>query len=382
MESAHRSAVHHGSDGSRIPSLDGIRACAIWMVIGLHLTQRFGFPQPGTTAHRWLVGNGYGPILGDGVGVFFVLSGYLITTLLLREFNRDGTFSLRAFYERRCFRILPPLYAYLLFALIFCLVEHISFAPQSFISSAFFYRDYYAGANLWATEHTWSLSVEEQFYAIWPLLFLWGLKTGGRKRAARIAVLLILLSPIFRVAGKLSHIHYLLHTSSSMFHNRMDALMCGCLGAVVVGTRRFEAWYRRLSKVWWIFPLEFLVLSRAGDIIFGLTYYNTIGMTLDSACIAFFIIWASRNKDAWVGRILNAKIMVTMGVLSYSAYLWQTFYLHLDNPTAVKRLPYALLWIWITAWLSYELIEQPALRLRKRLHVRQPVKVKPADSLV
>src|SRR5437016_9874457 len=133
----------------RIPSLDGIRAIAIAMVILLHTSHRYQWPQPGTLPFQFLVGRGGGLWTGDGVGIFFVLSGFLITTLLVREFENTNQIDLRAFYLRRAFRILPPLALYLLFALAFCYLERVPFSTQNFTSAVFFYRDYYFGPDLW-----------------------------------------------------------------------------------------------------------------------------------------------------------------------------------------------------------------------------------------
>src|SRR6185312_2065238 len=100
-----------------------MRAIAIFLVIALHVSQRFawGVAQgPKGVAEYFLLGRS-----ADGVGIFFVLSGFLITHLLLREYEEKGRISLKDFYIRRAFRILPPFYTYLLFVLCFCALVHI-----------------------------------------------------------------------------------------------------------------------------------------------------------------------------------------------------------------------------------------------------------------
>jgi peptidoglycan/LPS O-acetylase OafA/YrhL len=357
------------SQSQRIPSLDGLRAVAIFMVIALHLSQRFSLGNPKSTVglvEFFALG-----LAGDGVGIFFVLSGFLITTLLLKEHDKTGAIDLGDFYLRRAFRILPPLYAYLLFAVAFCLLVHFPLKADTIVSSAFFYRNYSPVHGQWITEHTWSLSVEEQFYLLWPFTFVFVLAKWGRMSAAKLAAVLIAITPLLRIASHYIHLAIFEHRETLMLHTRMDALMCGCLLALLVGTPRFEKFFAKASKVWWVFPLEFLVLSGILYIRFGLFYRLTIGMTIDSIAVALFMLWAARNPGTWVGKILNSRLMVTAGVLSYSAYLWQTFFLHVQNPTAAKRMPWALLWIWIAAWLSYTLVEQPTLRLRKRIEERR-----------
>jgi peptidoglycan/LPS O-acetylase OafA/YrhL len=354
-------------NSSRIPSLDGIRAIAIASVLGLHLSQRYGWPQTGTLTHRLLVAHSL-TFWPDGVGIFFALSGFLITTLLLKEYDSRGSISLKDFYVRRCFRILPPLYTYLLFVIGFCLFEHIHIDWKAFAGAAFFYLNYNFHHGFWAIDHVWSLSVEEQFYFLWPALLIWGLRHGGRKGATRIAIACIALAPVFRVGGKLAHIRMFEHHVGQMFQNRMDALMCGCLIAVLVGNPGFERFYRKISPFGWFFVAYTFVISHLLAMIGGIDFLYSIGLTLEAISTAVMILWLARNPDSLLGRFLNLKIVAYVGVLSYSAYLWQTFFIHSSNPTALGRMPYAFLWIWVMAWLSYTVIEQPALRLRNRVY--------------
>jgi peptidoglycan/LPS O-acetylase OafA/YrhL len=354
----------------RIPSLDGIRAIAIFLVLVLHISQHFRWPTYGTRPYDLLFGREGALWTGDGVGIFFVLSGFLITTLLVREFNKTGTLAIGPFYVRRAFRILPPLLAYLAFAFVFCLVERIPFGPQNFTSALFFYRDYHFANDLWLTQHTWSLSVEEQFYLVWPILLLVLLGYKGRSAAAWCAAVLIVITPVFRIAGS-KLMPGLAHEELYMLHCRMDALMSGCFIALCVGLPKFEAFYKYVAKVWWILPLEFWGISPLLGHIVGITFRKSVGLTLDSMTIGFFILWTARNADHWVGRFLNCRFMVQAGVLSYSAYIWQTFFLHENNRTWSGRFPFSLVYIWMAAWISYKLVELPALALRERV-MRRP----------
>ena len=350
----------------RIPSLDGLRALAISLIVLLHITQHYHAQIVNTTFYKVVVAHDYAMWPGDGVGIFFVLSGFLITTLLLKDFNKSGRIDIRSFYIRRAFRILPPLLVYLAFAAGFSLYQHIPFDTTSFMAALFFYRDYFFAHNLWLVQHTWSLSVEEQFYLLWPVALLLLLRFKGRKAAAWFAGGLILITPLLRVVLSRA-IPSLAHEEYYMLHARMDALMSGCLVALCVGLPRFEAAYQKIAKVWWLLPLEFWTVSH----LLGVPYRKTVGLTIDSVVMAFFILWAARNADHWVGRFLNSRIMVQAGVLSYSAYLWQTFFLHQSNTTWSGRFPFSIAYIWIAAWASYTFVEQPCLRLRDRL-MRSP----------
>lgn len=356
----------------RIPSLDGIRAVAIFLVIVLHLSQHYRWPVSGTKAFSLLVGRDGAIWAGDGVGIFFVLSGFLITTLLLREVGKSGRIAIGPFYVRRAFRILPPLLVYLAFALGFCIAQNIPFIPQNFTAALFFYRDYFFVNDLWLTQHTWSLSVEEQFYLLWPIALLLLLRYKGRSAAAWCSLALILVTPVLRVAGS-KVLPGFAHEELYMLHCRMDALMSGCFVALCVGLPKFEAVYQKIAKVWWILPLEFWGISVFLGHTLGIAYRKSAGLTIDSVAMAFLILWAARNADHWVGRILNCRFMAQAGVLSYSAYLWQTFFLHEDNKTWSGRFPFSLLYIWMAAWISYNLVELPSLQLRDKLMRRTKV---------
>ncbi len=306
---------------------------------------------------------------GDGVGIFFVLSGFLITSLLLKEYKERGRVSLTDFYIRRTFRILPPLYAYLIFYIIFCGAEGLGVHWRAVLSAALFYLDYSPQAYFWATQHTWSLSVEEQFYLIWPLIFLFALHLGGKPAAAKAALGLIIITPVFRIVTKFIDNPIFHHRQNFMLHTRMDSLMCGCLMAILVGQPVFEKLYRRIEKFWWVAPLYTFFLSGVLTRLLGFNYTNSAGLTVDSACIAFFILWASRNPGSILGKFLNWPMMVTAGVLSYSAYIWQTFFIYFDKfsnvPAWLCTWPMRLLLIWAAAYLSYFIVERPSLRARK-----------------
>jgi peptidoglycan/LPS O-acetylase OafA/YrhL len=349
---------------TRIPSLDGMRALAILMVIALHIHQRF--PSSSNQTLMNLV------FSADGVGIFFVLSGFLITSLLLREYEARGTIGFKHFYLRRTFRILPPLYAYLAFVVVFCRVLSYPLHPKSIAGSALFYLNYFPAGGQWLTEHTWSLCVEEQFYLLWPMALVFVLKRGGKGAAAKLAAALIITAPLLRIATKMSHLAIFDHRLSFLLHTRMDALMSGCLLSLVVGTPKFELLYAKIAKFWWLLPLEFTLVSGALTFFLGVTYRFTVGYTIDSICVALFLVWSTRNQTSPVGNILNSRLMVRIGVLSYSAYIWQTFFIHTENPTWLNRMPWGFIFIWIAALISYKLIEQPAIVFRKYIesHLR------------
>jgi peptidoglycan/LPS O-acetylase OafA/YrhL len=352
---------------ARIPSLDGLRALSIFLVVGLHTLQRFSL-----THH---VGLGWYALFngGTGVSIFFVISGFLITSLLLQEQRKRGSISLRGFYLRRAFRILPPLYFYIGTVVLLGLLGRIALNRTDILSSLFFFHNFTEHSTMWSVEHLWSISVEEQFYLVWPLILFLSMKGAGfagRFSAARFPALVLLLSPLVRVVcGRQQN--WLLHSIGVKYLN-YDFIMFGCLVAILQHTPRFESIYRALTRYWWLPPAIIAACSYAWAR--WQNYFNLpIGYTLEGAAIAIFLLWCTRNPASIVGRILNWGPIVRIGVLSYSIYIWQTLFLHVQNFqifgrfTLISAFPGNWLGFFLAASFSYYVIEQPSLRLRSRL---------------
>jgi peptidoglycan/LPS O-acetylase OafA/YrhL len=361
--------THEGATPAhRIPSLDGLRALSIFLVLALHSIQRFQVSSP--VSFFWVgIFNG-----ATGVFIFFVISGYLITSLLLREHEKRGSISLRGFYFRRAMRILPPLYVYVGVLLLMGWAGRLPIFKLDIISALFFFHDY-ARSLMWTLEHFWSLSIEEQFYLIWPLLLLYCLRRPGlegRLKASKIAIAIILIAPLIRVVSFTLARRTFMHNSYG-FHAHADSLMFGCLLALVQGTPVFERLYQYVTRIWWI-PPAVIVVSDCLSARYQNYWDFPIGMTICGAAIAFFLLWCVRNPTSAVGRFLNSRPIAHIGVLSYSIYIWQTLFLNPDNVTlfgpSLKILytfPFSWLVILAVAQLSYTLVERPSLRLRNYL---------------
>ena len=160
----------------RLPGLDGLRAIAVALVVFHHLCSQ------GTLASwpRLAAALKHGSF---GVQVFFVLSGFLITWLLLREEQRSGTIDLRRFYFRRSLRILPPAFFFLGMMLLLTVFGLVSIGSRDFLFSFLFIRNAYGPGGSPEVAHFWSLAVEEQFYLTWPFfmlaLYCWHGKVHG-----------------------------------------------------------------------------------------------------------------------------------------------------------------------------------------------------------
>src|ERR1700728_1401265 len=183
------SGVEITAKARSIPSLDGLRAISILLVVVAHSSENFS---------RWIkLPLGTYLLFGHlGVSVFFVISGFLITSLLLKEWNATGTVGLKRFYVRRAFRIFPPFYLYLGIILVLVLAGVFHTSLRAFFFAAIYCTDYYLGPGSWfvGLQHIWSLSVEEQFYLLWPAALL----LLGKRKAVYLAGFLILISPLLR----------------------------------------------------------------------------------------------------------------------------------------------------------------------------------------
>jgi peptidoglycan/LPS O-acetylase OafA/YrhL len=352
---------------ARIPSLDGLRALSIFLVVSLHTLQRYA------TSHRvgialYALFNG-----GLGVSIFFVISGFLITSLLLQEQRKRGSISLPGFYLRRAFRILPPLYFYIGVIVLLGIMGRIDLNNEDIVSSVFFFHNFAEHSTMWSVEHLWSISVEEQFYLVWPMILFACMKRRGfegRYAAAMFPAVVLVLSPVARVL--FGHQKNPLMHSIGVRYLNYDFLMFGCLVAILQHTPWFELIYRKATRHSWLPPL-FIAFCSIAWARYQNYFTLPIGYTLAGASVAIFLLWCTRNPSSAIGRILNWAPIVKIGVLSYSIYIWQTLFLHVQNSSVfgpqaiIGRFPGNWAGFLLLASFSYYVIEQPSLRLRDRV---------------
>jgi peptidoglycan/LPS O-acetylase OafA/YrhL len=355
------------ADG-RVPSLDGWRAVAIALVLVSHMSFASQFPDGRLGWLDWVFDGGL------GVRIFFVLSGFLITLLLLREVEKTGTASLKRFYLRRVLRIFPVYFAYLIVLAALTAAGLYADSASSWIGCLTFTRNM-LGRGRSATVHFWSLAVEEQFYVIWPILLcrlrLW------RRSGLFVGTLLVPIAfcPIAR--GFFASDELGATLSGRLLGPRSillfaDSLAVGCLGA-------WMAWKIPRGGRW--NGLHSLGLAACLAVIIGgrwaeVAAWGNAAAAIVPAVQAWAILgclWLGSSARSPGYGFLNSKPWVTLGVLSYSIYVWHFLFLsHFMGPRFERSFLYD--WrIWIlpavaVSALSYHFLELPMTGLRRRLH--------------
>jgi peptidoglycan/LPS O-acetylase OafA/YrhL len=336
------------------PSLDGVRGVAIACVV---LNHTVGYPAMGFT----------------GVDLFFVLSGFLITTLLLEEYAQNGQVSLGNFYRRRALRLLPALVAFLAVFLVYASVRGLvrggTFDQALFGVAAGlgYFTNIAMGIEPstipYELRHLWSLAIEEQFYIVWPPLLFFVLR--GRKR---LALGVLALAVVFSVLQQIRLVHDGAISQRIVFgtDTRISSIAFGCMVALALALSssargRVESFARTVMPLTLACFLSLLLihprvsLFSAWVLLFGASCALLIVVALDS-----------RSRLA---RVLSVSPLTFLGRISYSLYLWHVaifwaFGLHTvpelrDVPALALSLACAL--------ASYYLVEMPFLRRKLRL---------------
>jgi peptidoglycan/LPS O-acetylase OafA/YrhL len=349
-----------------IPSLDGVRACAVMLVF---------------VAHAGLKGLVPGEF---GVTTFFFLSGYLITTLLRLEHEQSGAISFRAFYLRRVLRIFPPFYLALVVATVLWLVGGLrgpdffrQQGAQGVAFQALFLTNYWVVLHGWWIGHApgtwifWSLAVEEHFYLVFPLVYLLLLRfVPNRHRQALILVGMCAAVLAWRLVLVFAF-HSVKERTYVATDTRIDSILFGCLlgvfaNPVLDGTR--------IDPRTWKFVLVPLALVGlvVSFVIRDSWFQYSVAYTLQGICLFPLFIAAVRFPTWGPFDLLNVAPVKFIGILSYSIYLVHPSVLY-GTTQWVGYLPglaQSLLALALTIAIAYGIyraVERPAARLRKRL---------------
>ncbi len=350
----------HRIDSPRfyIPSLDGLRAVSILIVFVSHA----GLDRvPG----------------GFGVTIFFFLSGYLITTLLRREYEADGSINLREFYWRRAWRILPPMYVALAFGIIASLLGFTlgDITVPAVTLQALHLSNYaqligFSQEIPLGTGIMWSLAIEEHFYLVFPiaLIVLFRRRSASGRALALLGVCAAVLVWRMVLIG-------LLDVSANRTYlatdTRVDAILFGCILGLYLNPMVDDV-PRPTPKA--AAGITFAAVAVIGtSMVFQNDFYReTVRYTIQSLALAPVFFLAVQQPTLWFFRVLNVGWVKFVGVLSYSFYLLHhvvvlTFKNHFpDLPIVVAMVVTGAISLALS-YASYRLVEQPALAMRKRL---------------
>lgn len=351
------------------PSINGLRAISVVLVIVSHLEIKYGIFNHFSNSiftRLWI------NFLHDGnlgVNVFFVVSGFLITTILLEEERQNKKISLKHFFIKRSLRIFPAYYFLLLVYFFFDTYNLIGIAHNSWVTALSFTKYINWFSDLF-TSHLWSLSVEEHFYILFPFIFL-----GGDTFRKRCMIILFISSPFVRMTYHLTQIIWL---NDLTFFTRIDAISMGCICAF------YKDWIlTKLSRNWtfwiWFSILGLLGLRFSYLLAYELKYevvFIPFGVTAGSfanifiSIILFYSVFGPQNS--W-HRFLNLKFVSYIGVLSYSIYLWQQIVIF-GNFSWFSTIPEKILLIFVLALCSYYFIEKPFLKLKSKFENKRSIK--------
>jgi peptidoglycan/LPS O-acetylase OafA/YrhL len=335
-----------------IPSLDGLRAIAVLIVVVAHSSPDVGRVVPG----------------GLGVTIFFFLSGYLITTLLLTEHENSGAIDIPRFYARRVLRLMPPLLITLAiaYALTYSGLLGGRITLAGLASQLLYFANYYVlffdpGETIPSgTGILWSLAVEEHFYIVYPLLLRLLLDHGGEARL-RTASLLLGAVCIAVLAWRIYLVHLAGVSQDRTYFasdTRIDSIVYGCILAVLENPardlRRGDAKSPMPAAQW------ALLAAGAGALLFTLVWRDaafreTYRYSFQGLALMPIFYFAVRFPGNWLFRRLNSPLAATLGVYSYAIYLVHQVVVSLLSTAApfIARKPYIVLPVTLATSVAY-----------------------------
>lgn len=320
-----------------------------------------------------------------GVDIFFVLSGFLITSLLLEEWTDTGKIDLRKFYWRRVLRLLPALLLLLTVAEVFALLrlrgDYFWTVQKAILGTLFYVANWMRvlnGASLGPIPHTWSLSVEEQFYILWPPLLLVGARYFRPRRMFSLVLVAVVVVVVNRIVIWLGAGESAWDAIYHRTDTRLDALLIGCACAIA-----FESgWLCRapIQKV-----LRYSSVPASICVVYSIIKWmphQTIifgGWTAVQLSLATLICWLVSSSDlSPIRSALQLPPLIWIGRISYGLYLW---HVPLFSKMGWLRMPGALriclmfVAAFVTAGLSYFLVEKPILRFKVRTNERNRIRL-------
>lgn len=355
----------------RSTAIDILRALAVLLVLGRHMDTCPARVSPllHWLTSKWEIGGWI------GVDLFFVLSGFLVSGLLFREYEKYKEISVKNFLIRRGFKIYPAFWLLTIVSLVVLILRHDPFKPLAVVSEFLFIQNY--GPALWS--HTWSLAVEEHFYFFLVIFLFTLLKLRGGTKPFRIVPVMFFVLAVTCLALRLITAsvspQFIDKTQLYPTHLRIDALFCGVLISYFYHTQpeRFMTWARRWR--WVLLPVGVALLTPAFCFVLKKTpWIYTFGLTffyLGSACLLVFMLAVTIPDRAF------PKAIAYAGSHSYSIYLWHVPMATWVVPLLVgavkeERNWFAYFGTYVFGSIAFGIamaavIEFPMLRLRDRL---------------
>ncbi len=340
------------------------------MVVGSHSLYTSGFPTKLDSLFRWTFDGNL------GVRCFFLISGFLITWLMIVEQDQAGRVNLWHFYARRALRILPVYFGFLL---VVALIER--FTPYdlsriAWIGNLTFTRDF-VGSDF-TTDHLWSLSVEEQFYFLWPTIFV-AFGVAANSKGWRMLALPVLLAPLSRAIGRRPDLPIIGPIFAGYsFLSYFDSLAVGCACAILLSRHR-DLLGNRLKNnrhialaVGVILVGVVHILNQISPKLFLLrVVIFSLGSTAQAFGMAILVLQSVVMPEWGLFRALNWWWVRRIGVLSYSIYIWQQLFCTKPEVFGLGTVwwmsfPGWLVPVFVVSFISYYGFERPFLRLRAR----------------
>lgn len=348
----------------RLPSLDGWRALSILMVLAAHSTETHRFPD------TWGGVIGFFRILFDGnlgVRFFFVISGFLITYLLIQEHERTGKVSLRNFYIRRALRILPVYFAYLATVAVLQFFTALHQSPITWIGDLTFTTNFLPRGII--SGHLWSLSVEEQFYLLWPVTFIW---LDNRKNyICWILAMPMMVAILCHIVSYTNHVPWIVHP---LFHHHsslvnFDSLAVGCAAAFALakyGNETANLLAGRKRFVAMLAGFLLIVIPTLGVSAFA-PFFAIVGNLFQALGFGILLVTSILHPGSF--NPLNWPCVVQLGVASYSIYIWQQIFYAGSQTYGFPfvwwmSFPWWLFAALAAGFVSYYGFERPLLKLR------------------
>jgi peptidoglycan/LPS O-acetylase OafA/YrhL len=338
---------------AHLPILDGLRAIAVGTVIFGHAN----YPVRGIPSDL-------------GVSAFFVLSGFLITRLLLQEHESTGHLSIARFYMRRTLRIFPAYYAFVIISYAVDAWHGHQWDPVLLRSALTYTVNYFNAFHHHPTTsvaHAWSLAVEEQFYLLWPLVFIILMARG--RRAVITGVGAIALAVVVWRSWLTLAVHADPSYVYNAFDTRFDNIAIGCLLALTLGYSGAMSSAEWIGRRAW-YPLITLALVLFSRLAMPQAYHYSIGFSVDALLVAVLIVQLLQLHGTPLWSWLDTPAVRYLGVISYPMYLYHAWGASFGHrfPVHGRGIEFAagLLATILLASGSYYFIERPFLRVKRR----------------